>query len=213
MNDRSSDRSSLLPGYRSLALAFSLAVLCATQPARAEKTDVPAPAMAAGMVARVLPPAEKLKLLEEELGKESEKRVKLEAEVGHRTKENSDLLASVKSLQKERAVLEAKLGEARERENVLQKTNDRLREETERVTVSVRFALPVIAGIAVIILALITWMLLFLRQVAARVHSQKTISEIHELEGRLIHTTETLNAELKRNQALRQKLSELGASD
>jgi hypothetical protein len=215
MNDRSPDRRWLLLGRTSLALAFTftLAVLCANEPAaRAERADSPAP-MAGGAVARVLAPAEKLKLLEDELGKESEKRVKFEEEVGHRTKENGDLLASVKSLQKERAALEAKLGEAHEHENVLQKNNDRLREETERVTVSVRFALPIIAGIAIIILALIVWILLFLRQVASRVHSQKTISEIHELEGRLIHTTETLNAELKRSQALRHKLSELGASD
>jgi hypothetical protein len=161
----------------------------------------------------VLAPAEKTKFLEEELAKESERRVKAEEESLLRTKENADLLANLKSAQKERAGLEAKLGEFRERESQLQKTNDRLREETERVTVSVRFALPIIAGSAIILLALVVWMLLFLRQVAARVHGQKTISEINELEGRLILTNEMLAAELKRSQALRNKLSEFGVSD
>ncbi len=207
-------RGTPLPVRCCLPLAFALAaVLCVPCPsARAEKSDVPAP-MGGGVVARVLAPAEKTKFLEEELAKESERRVKLEDENAHRTGENAELLANLKSMQKERAALETKLGEAHERENQLQRTNDRLREETERVTVSVRLALPIIAGIAIIMLALIVWMLMFLRQVAARVHSQKTISEIHELEGRLIQTNEMLAAELKRSQGLRHKLSELGVSD
>lgn len=180
--------------------------------ARAERTDG-AEAIAGGGVARVLAPAEKIKFLEEELAKESDKRVKFEEQATLRSKENAELLVNLKAAQKERAGLEARLVELREHDSQLQRTNDRLREETERVTVSVRFALPIIAGIAIIILALIVWMLMFLRQVAARVHSQKTLSEIHELEGRLIYASETLAAEQKRNQALRQKLSELGFSD
>jgi hypothetical protein len=165
------------------------------------------------VVARVLAPAEKIKFLEEELAKESDRRMKLEEETGHRSRENSQLLDNLKSVQKERAALEVKLVEAHEREGQLQKTNDRLREETERVTVSVRYAMPIIAGVAIIMLAMMTWILLFLRQVAARVHSQRTISEMHELEGRLIHTNDLLAAELKRTQALRTKLAELGVVD
>lgn len=208
-----SARRSLSAGCAGVGIFLGIfVVLCIAPPARAEKSDAPE-AVGGGVMARVLAPAEKIKMLEETLAKESEQRVKLQEENGQRSKENAELLASVKSLQKERAGLEAKLGEARERETQLQRTNDRLREETERVTVSVRFALPIIAGIAIIMLALIVWMLMFLRQVAARVHSQKTISEINELEGRLIHTNDMLNAELKRSQALRQKLSELGFSD
>jgi hypothetical protein len=178
----------------------------------AEKSDTPA-ALGGGLVARVLPPAEKIKVLEEELAKEIDKRVKLEEEIPRRTSENNELVANLKSTQKDRAVLEAKLTEAREREVLLQRTNDRLREETERVTVSVRFALPIIAGIAIMMLAMLVWMLLFLRQVAARVHGQRTLSEMHELEGRLIHTNDLLNAELKRTQALRHKLAEFGVSE
>jgi hypothetical protein len=204
---------SSLPARCCFKLALAVAVLCLPGlSARAEKADAPAP-MGGGVVARVLAPAEKTKFLEEELAKESERRVKLEEENANRTKENSDLRANLKSVQKERTTLETKLGEAQARETQLQRTNDRLREETERVTVSVRFALPIIAGIAIIMLALIVWMLMFLRQVAARVHSQKTISEINELEGRLIHTNEMLATELKRSQALRHKLSEMGVSD
>jgi hypothetical protein len=190
-----------------LAIAFAVAA-----PALAEKNEAPATG-ANVVVARVLPPAEKIKVLEDELAKEMDRRIKLEEELPRRVAENGELLASAKTAQRERAELEAKLVTARERELQLQRTNDRLREETERVTVSVRFALPVIAGIAIMILAMIVWTLLFLRQVAARVHGQRTLMEMHELEGRLVRTTDLLNAELKRTQALKHKLAEFGASD
>jgi hypothetical protein len=164
-------------------------------------------------VARVLPPAEKIKVLEEELAKEIDKRAKLEEEIPRRSSENNELVANLKSAQKDRVALEAKVTGAHEREVQLQRTNDRLREETERVTVSVRFALPIIAGIAIMMLAMLVWMLMFLRQVATRVHGQRTLSEMHELEGRLIHSNDLLNAELKRTQALRHKLAEFGVSE
>jgi hypothetical protein len=209
MNSSSLLRSSL-PQRNWLVLAVGMVLLAS--PARAEKPEG-AEALTGGGVARVLAPAEKIKFLEEELAKENDKRVKFEEQATLRTKENAELLANLNAAQKERSGLEARLVELREHESQLQRTNDRLREETERVTVSVRFALPIIAGIAIIILALIVWILMFLRQVAARVHDQKTISEVHELEGRLIYASETLAAEQKRNQTLRQKLSELGYSD
>jgi hypothetical protein len=198
---------------RWLAVWPILAVAILAGPrAWAQKPDAPT-AFGGGLVARVLPPAEKIKVLEEELAKEMDRRSKLEEEIPRRTMENSELVANLKNAQKDGAVLEAKLTEAREREVQLQRTNDRLREETERVTVSVRLALPIIAGIAIVMLAMLVWMLMFLRQVAARVHGQRTLSEMHELEGRLVHTNDLLNAELKRAQALRHKLAELGVSE
>ncbi len=197
--------------WTSACAVLAIAMLAGPR-ALAQKSDTPA-AVGGGLVARVLPPAEKIKVLEEELAKEIDKRVKLEEEIPQRTLENSELAASLKTAQKEHSALESKLVEARERELQLQRTNDRLREETERVTVSVRYALPIIAGIAIMMLAMLVWMLLFLRQVAARVHGQRTLSEMHELEGRLIHTNDLLSAELKRTQALRHKLAEFGVSD
>jgi hypothetical protein len=187
-------------------------VLLVGSSARAEKPEVPG-AVGGGVVARVLAPAEKTKVLEDELAKEVDKRVKLEDENARRTSENSGLIANLKSAQKNNAALEAKLAEAREREIQLQRINDRLREETERVTVSVRYALPIIAGIAIMMLAMLVWMLMFLRQVAERVHGQRTLAEMHELEGRLILTSDQLNVEIKRSQALRHKLEEMGISD
>ena len=195
-----------------MGAAFSMVLLVGTPKVRAEKSDTPA-AVGGGLVARVLPPAEKIKVLEEELAKEMDKRAKLEEEIPRRTAENNELVASLKSAQKERTTLEVKLTEAHEREGQLQRINDRLREETERVTVSVRFALPIIAGIAIVMLAMLVWLLMFLRQVAARVHGQRTLSEMHELEGRLIHTNDLLNVEIKRTQALRHKLAEFGIAD
>ena len=198
--------------WRSAVWPIVAVAILAGPRAWAEKSDSPA-ALGGGLVARVLPPGEKIKVLEEELAKEMDKRVKLEEEIPRRTSENNELVANLKSAQKERTALEAKVTEAREREVQLQRTNDRLREETERVTVSVRLALPIIAGSAIVMLAMLVWMLLFLRQVAARVHGQRTLSEMHELEGRLIHTNDLLNAEVKRTQALRHKLAEFGVSE
>ena len=172
--------------------ALTMAVL-ASPVVRSEKSDTPA-AVGGGLVARVLAPAEKIKVLEEDLAKEMDKRAKLQEELPRRIAENNDLVANLKAAQRERTSLEVKLTEAHERESQLQRTNDRLREETERVTVSVRYALPIIAGIAIMMLAMLVWLLLFLRQVAARVHGQRTLSEMHELEGRLIHTNDLLNA-------------------
>jgi ABC-type multidrug transport system fused ATPase/permease subunit len=207
--DHPRDRSAIARYGVATAAALALAVVLGSV-AYAQGSAAPA---GGGMVARVLPPAEKIKFLEEELTKEIDRRVKLEEQLSRRNGENTELIATTKSLQKERATLESKVTEAREREQLLQRTNDRLREETERVTVSVRFALPVIAGIAIMILALIVWILLYLRQVGSRVHGQRTLSEMHELEGRLIHTNDLLNAEVKRTQALRNKLAEFGISD
>lgn len=202
----------LSPWRVAVCAAFAMGLLVAAPNAWAEKSDTPA-AVGGGLVARVLPPAEKIKVLEEELAKEMDKRAKLEEEIPRRTAENNELVTNLKSAQRERTSLEVKLTEAHEREVQLQRTNDRLREETERVTVSVRFALPIIAGIAIMMLAMLVWLLMFLRQVAARVHGQRTLSEMHELEGRLIHTNDLLNAELKRTQALRHKLAEFGIAD
>jgi len=199
------------PGQVAAWTVFALTLLAGPR-AWAEKSDTPA-AVGGGLVARVLPPGEKIKVLEDELAKEIDKRVKLEEELPRRTSENNALIVNLKNAQKDRTALEAKVNEAREREGQLQRTNDRLREETERVTVSVRYALPIIAGIAIMMLAMLVWMLMFLRQVAARVHGQRTLSEMHELEGRLIHTNDLLNAELKRTQSLRHKLAEFGVSD
>jgi hypothetical protein len=198
--------------WRSSAWTLLAIALLAGPQAWAQKSDTPA-AVGGGLVARVLPPAEKIKVLEDELAKEIDKRVKLEEEIPRRTAENSELRASLNTAQKERVGLETKVTEARERELQLQRTNDRLREETERVTVSVRYALPIIAGMAIMMLAMLVWLLMFLRQVAARVHGQRTLSEMHELEGRLIHTNDLLNAEIKRTQALRHKLAEFGVTD
>lgn len=214
MADQSDNRRSSCPaGFRWVLGATLTALLSFVSAASAETAQPGAAPPSGGLVARVLPPAEKIKLLEEDLTKEIDRRVKVEQELARRNSENTELIGNVKSLQKDRSGLEGKLAEAREREQHLQRTNDRLREETERVTVSVRFALPVIAGIAIMILALIVWILLYLRQVGSRVHGQRTLSEMHELEGRLIHTNDLLTAEVKRTQALRNKLAEFGISD
>jgi len=64
-----------------------------------------------------------------------------------------------------------------------------------------------------LILAMLVWLFLFLRQVASRVHGERTLAEMHALEARLNHANDQYNAELKRNQTLRNKLAELGIVD
>jgi hypothetical protein len=211
--NESGTKSRDVPCGAAMCVAFALTLLLGPRAmAETQKLDLPE-AVGGGVVARVLPPAEKIKVLEDELAQEMDKRAKAEAEIAHRNTENTQLIASFKNAQKDNVALGIKLTESREREIQLQRANDRLREETERVTVSVRLALPIIAGIAIMILAMLVWLLMFLRQVAARVHGQRTLSEMHELEGRLVHTNDLFNAEVKRTQALRHKLAELGIED
>jgi hypothetical protein len=166
-----------------------------------------------GALARVLSPAEKLKVLEEELARETERRAKAEEDSAKRTVENEELAAGAKIVAKERASLEARLTDTRERETQLQKANDRLRTENERIAVTVRLALPIVAVVCVLILGMLVYTYLFLRKLATRVHDQRTLAEMHQLEAKLTHATDQYNVELKRNQTLRHKLAELGIVD
>jgi hypothetical protein len=181
------------------------------------RAEPPKPEAAAtiggGALARILPPAEKVKVLEEELAKEIERRAKAEAELFRRTVDNGELTATAKVAAKERAALEARLADTREREAQLQKMSDRLRAENERIAVTVRLALPIVTAVAIAILAMLVYTFLFLRKIAARVHTQRTLSEMHEVETRLAHVTDQYNAEVKRNHTLRHKLAELGIVD
>jgi hypothetical protein len=196
-----------------LGILAGTAILVAPA-ARAEpgKADGAA-AIGGGAVARILPPAEKIKLLEDELAREIERRSKVEEENTRRIAENNELAATAKLAVKERAALETRLGETRERESQLQKMNDRLRAENERIAITVRLALPIVAAVAVAILGMLIYTFMFLRKVAARVHGQRTLTEMHELETRLSHANDQYNAEVKRNQTLRHKLADLGITD
>ena len=182
--------------------------------ARAEPAKAETPSkIGGGAVARVLPPAEKIKVIEDELAKEVERRGKAEEDNARRLTENNELVASAKILAKESASLAARLAETRDRETKVQRANDRLREENERIAITVRLALPVVAVVCALILAMLVWLFLFLRQVASRVHGERTLAEMHALEARLNHANDQYNAELKRNQTLRNKLAELGIVD
>jgi hypothetical protein len=182
--------------------------------ARAETDKAETPAtVGGGVVARVLSSAEKIKVLEEELAKESERQTKAEGDNAKYLAENKELVASARIAAKERASLEARLTETREHEVQLQKANDRLRTENERIAVTVRLALPIVAIVCALILGMLVWTFLFLRQIATRVHDQRTLAEMHEMEARLIHANDQYNAEVKRNQTLRHKLAELGIVD
>jgi hypothetical protein len=212
---RNSQRVLGRSAFRNLAVSMGFAgatLLALGAFAQAQKPDTPA-AVGGGAMARVLPPAEKIKVLEDELAKEVDKRVKLEEETARRTTENNELVATAKISAKERAALEARLTETRERESQLQKANDRLRVENERIAVTVRLSLPIVAGVAIGILGMLIYTFLFLRKIAARVHGIRTLAEMHELEARLAHASDQVNAEVKRNQTLRHKLADLGITD
>lgn len=192
-----------------LLLAALPAPPAAAEPAKGD----PSALIGGGAVARVLPPAEKIRVLEEELAKESDRRVKAEEEIARRTAEYGALVAGDKMAAKERASLEARLADLRERESQLQKANERLRLENERIAVTIRVSLPIVALVSVAVLGLLVWIFLFLRQVATRVHGTKTLTEMHDLEAKLVHANGQLEAEMKRNQTLRGKLAELGIVD
>ena len=85
--------------------------------------------------------------------------------------------------------------------------------ENERIAVTIRVTLPIVALLNLAFLGLLIWNFLFLRKVATRVHGSKTLAEMHELEGQLTHAHGQLDAELKRNHTLRGKLADLGIVD
>lgn len=193
----------------------ALAVLLLAMPGRGAEVakNDPSAAIGGGAMARVLPPVEKIKVLEEELAKETERRLQLERESARRVTENNELAAGAKIAARERASLEARLAETRAREQQLQQAIERLREENARIVMAVRLSLPIVTFACIAILVLLIWAILFLRKLAVRVHDQHTLAEMHDLEGRLAHVNDQYNGELKRNQTLRHKLAELGIVD
>jgi len=199
---------------RILALAW-LASAALFAPGAFAETPKPDPGatIGGGASARVLPSGEKIKVLEDELAKEIDRRAKAEEDAAKRTTENKELAALVKNASKERAAIELRWSDTRERELQLQKANDRLREENERIAITVRLSLPLVAIVAIGILTMLVFTFLYLRRIATRVHGQRTILEMHELEARLVHASEQYNGELKRNQTLRNKLADLGIVD
>jgi hypothetical protein len=194
------------------ALFSAASLLALGARAESDRAETPA-AVGGGVVARVLSSGEKIKVLEEELARESGRRAKAEEDNAKYVAANKELAASTKIAAKERASLEARLAETREHEVQLQKANDRLRTENERIAVTVRLTLPIVATVCALILGMLVWTFLFLRQIATRVHDQRTLAEMHQLEARLVHANDQYNAEVKRNQTLRHKLAELGIVD
>ena len=131
-----------------------VALVAAGAFAQASKSD-PGATIGGGAFARVLPPAEKIKVLEDELAKETERRGKLEDDLAKRAIENSELTTAVKNASKERASIELRWSETRDRELQLQKANERLREENERIAITVRLSLPLVALVAIGILTML----------------------------------------------------------
>ena len=76
-----------------------------------------------------------------------------------------------------------------------------------------RLSLPIVVIVAAGILTMLILTFLYLRRIATRVHGQHTLVEMREIEARLAHTNDQYNAELKRNQTLRNKLADLGIVD
>jgi hypothetical protein len=211
-SQQSTGRTARRRGGMACAVVAVLLVAASASGAEAPRPE-PSSAIGGGAMARVLPPAEKIKVLEEELAKETERRLKVEQESARRLIENNELTASTKLAARERASVEARLGEAREREQQLQHAIERLREANARIAMAVRLSLPIVTAACIAILVLLIWAIVFLRKLAARVHDQHTLAEMRELEGRLAHANDQYNAELKRNQTLRHKLAELGIVD
>jgi hypothetical protein len=197
------------PFLATLLVAALVAPAAGAEPPKADQ----AATIGGGAMARVLPPAEKIKVLEDELAKETDRRVKAEEELARRSAEHNELLAASKIAAKERASLEARLADAGAREGQVQKANERLRLENERIAVTIRVTLPIVAVLILAVLGLLVWNFLFLRKLATRVHGTKTLAEMQELEAKLVHAHGQLDAEMRRNHTLRGKLAELGIVD
>ena len=94
-----------------------------------------------------------------------------------------------------------------------QRDFESLRRDYSRTTKIVGLSLAFIAPLALLILALLGWLLAITRKLATRVHDVPTLVKIQEYETHVARLHDQLNAEKSHNVVLRERLAKLGIVD
>jgi hypothetical protein len=203
---------------RSMQLAAALiAALVAHPEALAQEAGgaIPLPPSLRGSIAvtKAMTPAQKIATLEEALNKETDQRVDLDGKVAAITEENSRLASTQAALTRDKASAEFELAKTRDALLRVQRDFESLRGAYTKMTKTVGLSLAFIAPVAVLIFALLVWLLLVTRKLAARVHDVPTMAKIQEYEGHVARLHEQIHAEKSHNAVLRERLTNLGISE
>ncbi len=158
-------------------------------------------------------PAQKAATLEEMLDKETDRRVELDTRVAALTEENSRLSSAQEALARDKASVAGELARTRDALARAQRDFESLRGEYARIARIVGLSLALIAPLALLIFALLGWLLLITRKLAVRVHDVPTLAKIQEHETDVARLHDQINAEKSHNAVLRERLANLGIVD
>jgi len=176
---------------------------------------IPLPASLRGPIAvsKAMTPAQKIVTLEEALNKESDRRGDLETKLATLGQENSSLTSDKEALMRDKASVDGELARTRGALSLVQRDFESLRGDYTRIAKIVGLSLAFIAPLTLLIFALLGWLLVIVRRVAARVHDVPTLAMIQEYESNVARLHDQLNAEKSHNAVLRERLANLGIAD
>ena len=158
-------------------------------------------------------PAQKTTALEEALNKEADGQADLEARVAALTEVNSRLGSAQEALARGKASADGELAKTRDVLSRVQRDSESLRGAYTKMTKTVGLSLALIAPVAVLVFALLVWLLLITRKLAARVHDVPTMAKIQEFEGHVARLHDQIHAEKSHNAVLRERLTNLGIAE
>jgi hypothetical protein len=164
-------------------------------------------------VGKSMTPAQKVATLEEMLNPETDRRVDLDTKVVALAQENSRLASAQEALARDKASVDSELARTRDALARAQRELESLRGEHSRTTKIVGLSLALIAPVALLIFALLGWLLVITRKLAARVHDVPTLVKIQEYDTQVSRLHDQLNAEKSHSAVLRERLAKLGIVD
>jgi len=195
-----------------LVAALVLAPVALAEEPGESASPVPSPR---GQIAasKSMTPAQKAATLEGTLDKETDRRIELDTRVVALTEENSRLSSAQDALTRDKASVAGELARTREALARAQRDFESLRGEYTRIARIVGLSLALIAPLALLIFALLGWLLLITRKLALRVHDVPTLAKIHEHQTDVARLHDQINAEKSHNAVLRERLANLGIVD
>ncbi|MGA7741041.1 MAG: hypothetical protein ABSF35_06370 [Polyangia bacterium] len=164
-------------------------------------------------VSKPMTPAQKIATLEEALNKETDRRADLDAKVVALAQENNRLASARDVLARDKASTDTELARTRDAMALLQRDFESLRGDYTRIAKSLRLSLETLAPLALLIFALLGWLLYITRRLAVHVHDVPTMAKMHEYETLVAHLHDQLKAEKGHNAVLKDRLAHLGIVD
>jgi hypothetical protein len=195
-------------------VAALIAALAIAPMAHAEESGGSVPSLPGQIaVSKPLTPAQKIATLEEALNKETDRRVDLDAKVLALAQENSRLASARDALARDKASSDSELARTRDAMAFVQRDFGSLRGDYTRIAKTIRLSLESLVPLALLIFALLGWLLFITRRLAVHVHDVPTMAKLHEYETLVAHLHDQLKAEKGHNAVLKERLTNLGIVD